>query len=130
MRRRVVAIVLTVPLLVVTALVLVGGLAAWRWATRSTQFDAARWKAEQGKDCFQMSRSDMVDDLRRHHLSRGMTTREVRRLLGEPDYSIGADLRGRGIWWDYLTGADLVDCSTLGLRFKDGQLEQTAIGQT
>jgi outer membrane protein assembly factor BamE (lipoprotein component of BamABCDE complex) len=77
-----------------------------------------------------MSRSDMVDDLRSHHLSPGMTRHEVRRLLGKPDYSIGGDFWGRGIWWDYLTGADLVDCSTLGLRFKNGRLEQMAIGQT
>lgn len=109
---------------------LIGGFAVWRWATGSTEFDPAQWKTQTGTDCFDMSRWEMVDDLRSNHLRLGMTTREVRRLLGAPDYNVGADLRGRGVWWDYLTGPDLVDCSTLGVRFRNGRLEETAIGQT
>src|SRR5919198_930517 len=109
------------------ALALIFGLAACRFGSKP--FDSARWKAQRGADCMQMSRSEMVDDLRSHRLSNGMTKREVRRLLGKPDYDIGVDLRGRGIWWSYVTGPDLVDCSLLDLRFKNGRLEETSIGQ-
>jgi hypothetical protein len=92
-------------------------------------FDAARWKAERNTaDCTRMSRSAMVDDLRAQ-LSRGMTMREIRRFLGKPN-DVGADLKGRGVWWSYVTGQDGVDCSTLDLRFKNGRLQETAIGQT
>jgi hypothetical protein len=125
-----VAIAVVVSLLSLLALTLIGGLAAWRWATGSRHFDAARWKAEAATSCFDMNRWEMVDDLRKHHLSRGMRMREVRRLLGQPDYFDSPDLRGRGVWWEYLTGSTIADCSTLDLRFRNGRLEETAVGQT
>ena len=108
----------------------IGLSAALRAVTESRPFDAARWRAERGTDCMRMSRLHMVDDLRTHHLAVGLRTRDVRLLLGKPDYDIGDDLRGRGIWWSYLTGPDLVDCSTFDVRFKNDRLEETAIGQT
>ncbi len=71
-----------------------------------------------------MKRWEMVDDLRRAFMSsRGMTTwRTPRRLLGKTDPWFQPDLRGRGVWWEYLTGPALVDCSFLGLRFRNGRL--------
>ncbi|MGZ4257774.1 MAG: hypothetical protein ACXVRE_08435 [Gaiellaceae bacterium] len=109
---------------------MIGLSTAWRAVSGSRPFDAARWRAERGTNCMRMSRLHMVGDLRGHHLAIGMSTRDVRLLLGKPDYDIGVDLRGRGSWWSYLTGPDLVDCSTFDLRFKNSRLEETAIGQT
>jgi hypothetical protein len=72
----------------------------------------------------------MVKDLRAHHLRRGMTPREVRSLLGPPS-SVSPGLRGhRGVWWEWLTGDDGIDCTTVGARFLHGRLVETAEGQT
>ena len=83
MRRLGVGIALLL-LLFVTAF---GAFAGWQWV-KGTEFDSGRWRAEQNTDCFGMRRWEMVDDLKHHYLRRGMTTREVERLLGKP-FSVG-----------------------------------------
>ena len=93
------------------------------------RFDAAKWSAQSGADCFDRNdRQQMVDDLTENHLAAGMTTTQVRSLLGQPDTE-GPEEDG-SLYWDYLTGPDLPDCRTLALLFREGRLYSMHEGQT
>jgi outer membrane protein assembly factor BamE (lipoprotein component of BamABCDE complex) len=78
-------------LVAVTALVGTFGL-RYYLAHRSLSFDRARWLAASHGYCAKSERGRMADDLVHNHLRAGMPLRQVRRLLGRPDYS--AD----GVW--------------------------------
>lgn len=94
------------------ALGFVALLAAFVWWSSSgvfstSKFNATEWFAKQTNEtevtCY---RGGMANDIKNRLLNPGMSTIEVERLLGEPDFKASAEYRYvlgmcSGIGWDY-----------------------------
>lgn len=101
-------------------------LFAWRASDARSAFDAARWKADGEIACsesYDGARKRMVGDLRDNHLSTGLTPREVRALLGEPQ-EIFRDPSGHERWL-WATASGFTRCWYLSVIFADGRLVAT-----
>jgi hypothetical protein len=116
----------TIGLLVLLVAAVIG--VGWWWHS-THQFDSSRWKAAREPLC-KNERGKMLGDVRAHHLHRGMRQSEVVRLLGNPSYKGNQNVRGRGVWWSWIAGEDLIDCATLDVRFVHGRLVETGQGHT
>ena len=57
--------------------------------TNSGAFDSKIWKEQRGKNERKNPRIEMVIELGKRHLRKGMTRAEVHALLGEPDQKHG-----------------------------------------
>lgn len=64
-------------------------------------FDRKVWMANAGNTGHDNPRGDMVTDLIRHHLRKGMTQDSVVRLLGEPDHGKSREVYRYNIGWGH-----------------------------
>lgn len=120
--------------LVIFGVVIVAALAWLIVARGPTSFDSERWKANDG--CENSVRGRMLDDLKDNYLRKGMTIREVRKLLGRPYSTFGPGDIGKagsplipdgGL--AYFVDPALVDCNILYIAFHNGRLSQIMEGE-
>ncbi len=108
-------------------------LLVWRCLDTRLPFDAKVWRSNpgglEGKDTM---RSRMIKDLATRRLHIGMTRREIRALLGPPDYGSEWDRQNnRDVYGYGYEGYMGIDPSVLRLQYDAaGRLTEISFGET
>lgn len=91
-------------------------------------FDRQVWLAMRDSEEHDNPRGQMAQDIRKRHLKRGMTRKEVENLLGKPDLSSSSDNP-----WQYILGewsGFRMDTDTLDVHFDErGRVSGTRLHQ-
>lgn len=88
---------------------------------QATKFDKILWNKKE--DIFFDNRKDIVDDLMKNHLRRGMHYKQVTMLLGDPQYKQDSTEISYEIFVDFGLNIDPIKSSSLVLLFKDSLLK-------